>query len=208
MACCLFCARPLSKSVLGYCQLYQDHSEQTSVKCSAKYQTFHSQKCIWKYRLRNGGHFVQGEISELRYWSIAALLLDVNGQGGFVLAFSSLNSCIGHSALYNEIYDSWTMKIITQLAPSLLIGNVALVTVTETVIMSYHEVKSLQLMWMLGASKFHLQVSDHQMSCIYKMRGHSGSSSGCHAGLILGLCSANERHRCNVTLPLIGWAQT
>ena len=151
-------------------------------------------------------HFVQGEINELRYWSVATLSLDVNGQGGFVLAFSSLNSCIGHSALYNEIYDSWTMKIITQLAPSLLIGNVALVTITETVIISYHEVKSLQLMWMLGTSKFHLQVSDHQMSCIDKMRGHSGSSSGCHARLILGLCSSNERSCYNITPFLIGWA--
>ena len=24
----------------------------------------YSQKCIWKYRLRNGGHFVQGEMSQ------------------------------------------------------------------------------------------------------------------------------------------------
>ena len=36
MACRLFGAKPLSK---------------------------HSQKWIWKYRLRNGGHFVQGEMS-------------------------------------------------------------------------------------------------------------------------------------------------
>ena len=28
-----------------------------------KYKSFHSQKCIWKYRLRNGSHFVQGEMS-------------------------------------------------------------------------------------------------------------------------------------------------
>ena len=28
------------------------------------------------------------------------------------------------------------------------------------------------------------------------------------AGLIIGLCSANERRRYNVTLSLIGWAQT
>ena len=26
----------------------------------SKYKTFHSRKCIWTYRLRNGGHFVQG----------------------------------------------------------------------------------------------------------------------------------------------------
>ena len=28
----------------------------------SKYNYFHSRKCTWKYRLRNGGHFVQGEI--------------------------------------------------------------------------------------------------------------------------------------------------
>ena len=28
---------------------------------STKIQHFHSRKCIWKYRLRNGGHFVQGD---------------------------------------------------------------------------------------------------------------------------------------------------
>ena len=30
-----------------------------------KIQTFRSQKCIWKYRLRNVGHFVLGEVSWL-----------------------------------------------------------------------------------------------------------------------------------------------
>ena len=30
----------------------------------------------------------------------------------------------------------------------------------------------------------------------------------CHAGLILGLCRANERRRYFVTTSLIGWAQT
>ena len=29
----------------------------------SKYKTFHSRKCIWKCRLRNGGHFVQGKMS-------------------------------------------------------------------------------------------------------------------------------------------------
>ena len=37
--------------------------EQSSVKFWSKYKTFHIRKCIWKYRLRNGGHFVQGEMS-------------------------------------------------------------------------------------------------------------------------------------------------
>ena len=35
----------------------------SSVKFLSKYKTFHSWKCIWKYRLRNGSHFVQWEMS-------------------------------------------------------------------------------------------------------------------------------------------------
>ena len=61
MACRLLGAKPLSKPMLGYCQL--DTKEQSSVKFKSKYETFHSQKCIRKYRLQNGGHFVQGEMS-------------------------------------------------------------------------------------------------------------------------------------------------
>ena len=57
MACRLFDAKPLSIPMLGYCQL--DHWEQTSLKLLSKYKDFHSRKCIWIYRLRNGGHFVQ-----------------------------------------------------------------------------------------------------------------------------------------------------
>ena len=30
--------------------------------CEILIKTFHSHKCIWKYRLRNGGHFVQREV--------------------------------------------------------------------------------------------------------------------------------------------------
>ena len=61
MACRLFGAKPLSEPMLEYCQL--DPKEQTSMTISSKYKTFHSRKCIWKYRLRNGDHFVQGEMS-------------------------------------------------------------------------------------------------------------------------------------------------
>ena len=59
MACRLFGANPLSEPMLEYC--YFDPQEQTSVKYSSKYKTFHSQKCILKWLLRNGGHFIQGE---------------------------------------------------------------------------------------------------------------------------------------------------
>ena len=48
-------SKPLSKPLLGYCQL--DHKEQTSVTFWSKHNNFHSRKCLWKYRLRNGGHF-------------------------------------------------------------------------------------------------------------------------------------------------------
>ena len=61
MACRLFCTKPLSKPVLGYCQL--DPLGHISVKFQSKYKYFHSRKCIWKYLLRNGGHFVQGEMN-------------------------------------------------------------------------------------------------------------------------------------------------
>ena len=57
MACRLLGAKPLSQPMLGYCQL--DPYEQIAMKFQSKYKTFHSRKCIWKYRLRNGGHFVQ-----------------------------------------------------------------------------------------------------------------------------------------------------
>ena len=56
MACRLFDAKPVSEPTLIYCQLYP--WEQNSVKFESKYKTFHSRKCIWTCRLRNGGHFV------------------------------------------------------------------------------------------------------------------------------------------------------
>ena len=61
MACRLFSAKPLPKPMRTYCQL--DPLEQTSIKLEPKYEVFSSWKCIWKDRLRNGGHFVQGEMS-------------------------------------------------------------------------------------------------------------------------------------------------
>ena len=61
MACRLFGDKPLFKPVLGYCQL--DHWEQISVKFKSKYEIFHTRKCIWKCRLWNVSHFVQGEMN-------------------------------------------------------------------------------------------------------------------------------------------------
>ena len=59
MVCLLFDAKPLPEQMLTYCQL--DHQEQTLVKFESQYKTFHSRKCTWKCRLRNGGHIVRGD---------------------------------------------------------------------------------------------------------------------------------------------------
>ena len=48
-ACRLCGTNPLSTPMLGNCQL--DPQEQISVNFESKYKTFHSRKCIWKYRL-------------------------------------------------------------------------------------------------------------------------------------------------------------
>ena len=49
------CSVLLSESVLSYCQL-----EQTSFKIISTFKCFLSEKCIWKCRLKNGGHFFLG----------------------------------------------------------------------------------------------------------------------------------------------------
>ena len=61
MACPLFGTESFPEQRLTYSQL--DYSEQMSMKFESKYKRFLSWKCIWKYRLRNGGHFVEGEMS-------------------------------------------------------------------------------------------------------------------------------------------------
>ena len=55
MACRLIGAKPLSETMLPYCQ--QDSKEHISVKFYLKFKSFHSRKCIIQCRLRNGGHF-------------------------------------------------------------------------------------------------------------------------------------------------------
>ena len=54
MVCRLVGAKPLSEPMLEYC--YLDPWEQTSVKFWSEFKHFHSRKCIWKCRLRNGVH--------------------------------------------------------------------------------------------------------------------------------------------------------
>ena len=54
------CSAPSPESTLRSCQL--GTWEQTVKKFESKY-VFIKKKCIWKCSLRNGGHFVQGEMS-------------------------------------------------------------------------------------------------------------------------------------------------
>ena len=60
MACRLVGAKPLSDSMLRYGQF--EPQEQFSAEFSVKFIYFHSGKCIWKCRLWNDCHFVQGEM--------------------------------------------------------------------------------------------------------------------------------------------------
>ena len=73
MACRLFGAKPLSEPnwnvvncTLGY--------KKTSLELKSKYKHFHSRKCIWNHRLRNGGHFVQ-------WGSVNSIYCTVNRHG-------------------------------------------------------------------------------------------------------------------------------
>ena len=61
MACRLFGDKPVSKPMLGYRQL--GPNEQTSVIFNPNTKLSIHKKCIWKYRLRNGSHLVQEEMS-------------------------------------------------------------------------------------------------------------------------------------------------
>ena len=52
--------KPLSEPMLTYCQL--GSKEHISMKFYLKFKYFHSRKCVSICHLRNGGHFVQGEM--------------------------------------------------------------------------------------------------------------------------------------------------
>ena len=56
MACHLFGAKPLSKPMLAYCQL--DHRNKLQRNFNQNTKIFIHEKCIWKYQLQNGNHFV------------------------------------------------------------------------------------------------------------------------------------------------------
>ena len=61
MACRLLGAKPLSKSMLGCCQL--DGQKQTLVKFGSEFYRFHSKNAFENVVCQNGSHFVQGEMS-------------------------------------------------------------------------------------------------------------------------------------------------
>ena len=58
LVCRLFGAKLLSQPNAGFLSYGQ-----TSATFYSKYKAFHPRKCIWKYRLRNDGHFVQEKMS-------------------------------------------------------------------------------------------------------------------------------------------------
>ena len=60
MTCRLGGAKPSSEPMLEYC--YLDPWEQTSVKSLSKFINIDLRKCIWKYHLENGGHFVSASM--------------------------------------------------------------------------------------------------------------------------------------------------
>ena len=62
MAWCWTSTKPLSELMMTYCQL--DHKEHISMKYYLKFVSFPSRKCMWNYRLQNGGHFVQASICQ------------------------------------------------------------------------------------------------------------------------------------------------
>ena len=104
MACGLFGAKPLPKPMLGYCQL--DPQEQISVKFESNYKALHSRKCIWKYRLRNGAHFVQGWWVNLCFEDVETrmVLFDCRVKFGGSLRRSYIKGNVRFCFLSNYIY--------------------------------------------------------------------------------------------------------
>ena len=84
MVCRPLGAKPLPEPMLTYCQLV--HWEQISVKFESKWIYFHSIKCFWKCRLRNGGYFVQGgdNLTSPFYENIYGKATKVTSRGGNV----------------------------------------------------------------------------------------------------------------------------
>ena len=50
MSWCLFSDKPLSDTMMVYCQL--DHEEHSSMEYHLKFKSFHSRNCLWKCHLQ------------------------------------------------------------------------------------------------------------------------------------------------------------
>ena len=84
MAWRLFSAKPLSKPMLRYCQLNPYKQSSVKFKPNFSFTEMHLQ-----YRLRNGGHFVQGR--RVIYWSYFAHGVD---QFQIICPSSTVTICI------------------------------------------------------------------------------------------------------------------
>ena len=69
MACCLFGAKPLSKPMIGYCQL--DRYEQTSFQSKSK--TFLSRKCTWNIVCDMAAMLSRGRWVKSMVWELEPL---------------------------------------------------------------------------------------------------------------------------------------
>ena len=83
MACRLVGAKPLSETMLDYCQL--DAYEQTSVKFDLKFIHFQTRKCIWKCRLKNGGDFAPADNIVPNFYSLASGQCEGNSKNVFFI---------------------------------------------------------------------------------------------------------------------------
>ena len=82
----LFGTKPLSKPMLGYCQLLSNGPLGTNFnEILIEIRKFHSRKCIWKYCLWSGGHLVQGgdKLKMAVTWVIYIPSLTLNIQRSF-----------------------------------------------------------------------------------------------------------------------------
>ena len=100
MVCRLFGTQPLSKLTLIWYKL--DPLEQTSVKFESKHKLFHSWKCIWKFRLRNGSHIVQREIDYILW-----LCMEV---------FSLIKMCVAWKGWVWNIIPIWRTWMVAWLS--------------------------------------------------------------------------------------------
>ena len=104
MACRLFGAKPLSEPMLAICQL--DSWKHISVKFKSEFYHFHSRKCVWKYHLRNGGHFVSASLGlGIRDYPLVYSIYAL----GSIIIFSK-GTCID-GAMYTQLGTSKAISI-------------------------------------------------------------------------------------------------